>query len=287
MSSNRVCCAAAVDPHNLLADASSVFCADRPEHNLLLGVLQIAANGKSTVPPFCGAVRDGQQLVGVAVRTPPMPLLLSEMPLEPALTLAPFLLDMVDAEGALMINGPAPLTDALSLTLVEAYGLSRRPGQRMRLFELRKVEPVPRPSGTMRVAQAGDYDLVLSYFDAFIDEATPHERGLRHLGRQVSDAIAAGRVYLWEDDGQAVALAQRSRDTGKGASIGPVYTPPSVRGRGFATVLTADLSQLILDQGKSHACLFTDLENPISNRIYPRIGYREVCDFAQWRLSRP
>jgi predicted GNAT family acetyltransferase len=254
--------------------------------NLLLGILQVAASGTLTTQPFCRVVRASGQLVGIAVRTPPMPLMLSDMPLEAALTLAPALLSSIDAEGSLMINGPAELTDALSLALTEAHDLSRGPGQRMRLFELRQVLLLPRPQGAMRLAEAADHALVLAWFDAFVEEATPHESGLRNLERQVTDAISGSRVFLWESGGRSVALAQRSRDTGHGASIGPVYTPPAMRGHGYATALVAELSQLILDEGKSYTCLFTDLANPISNRIYPRIGYREVSDFAQWRLSR-
>jgi predicted GNAT family acetyltransferase len=64
------------------------------------------------------------------------------------------------------------------------------------------------------------------------------------------------------------------------ARIGPVYTPKRFRGRGYASAAVAAVSQLILDQG-ARVCLFTDQANPVSNRIYQRIGYRPVVDMAQ------
>jgi predicted GNAT family acetyltransferase len=59
--------------------------------------------------------------------------------------------------------------------------------------------------------------------------------------------------------------------------IGPVYTPPEHRGHGFASSVTAAASRDILDAGDI-ACLYTDLANPTSNRIYQALGYRRVLD---------
>jgi predicted GNAT family acetyltransferase len=33
-----------------------------------------------------------------------------------------------------------------------------------------------------------------------------------------------------------------------------------------------------MDAGARHVVLFTDLANPVSNSIYPKIGYRPVHD---------
>ena len=89
---------------------------------------------------------------------------------------------------------------------------------------------------------------------------------------------------MWED-GDRVSMCSRSRPTLHGASIGLVYTPPGLRGRGYASACVADLSQRILDSGKAFCTLFTDLANPTSNAIYQRIGYRPLCDFREIRFS--
>jgi len=38
----------------------------------------------------------------------------------------------------------------------------------------------------------------------------------------------------------------------------------------------------LLDEGFSRCCLCTDLANPTSNKIYQAIGYRPVCDAAEY-----
>jgi hypothetical protein len=89
---------------------------------------------------------------------------------------------------------------------------------------------------------------------------------------------------IW-DDGQAVSMAGFGGRTPNGIRIGPVYTPPELRGRGYASALTAALTQRLLDEGRQFCFLFTDLANPTSNSIYQRIGYRPVSDVDLWRFS--
>jgi predicted GNAT family acetyltransferase len=49
----------------------------------------------------------------------------------------------------------------------------------------------------------------------------------------------------------------------------------------------AAASQALLDAGNVFCCLFTDLANPVSNAIYPRLGYRPVGDVAEIELDPP
>ena len=93
----------------------------------------------------------------------------------------------------------------------------------------------------------------------------------------------AGAV-LWEDE-QIVSLAAFGNPTPNGIRIGPVYTPPEYRRRGYASALVAELSERLL--AKRRFCfLFTDLANPTANRIYEQIGYRRVCEAAEIVFER-
>ena len=78
-----------------------------------------------------------------------------------------------------------------------------------------------------------------------------------------------------------------SRQKQSGIRIGPVYTPPALRGRGYASACVARLSQDKLDEGRTFCFLYTDLSNPTSNHIYQEIGYEPVCDVADYRFTVP
>jgi predicted GNAT family acetyltransferase len=138
----------------------------------------------------------------------------------------------------------------------------------------------------LRQATAADLDLVAQWFVDFTEQALPdiETLTLNEAHEQVKIRIERGMIYLWED-GEVVSLAGSSRPTPNGIAIGPVYTPPQFRGKGYASSCVAQLSQLLLDQGRSFITLFTDLANPTSNRIYQNIGYRPVCDYTVYRFE--
>ncbi len=102
--------------------------------------------------------------------------------------------------------------------------------------------------------------------------------------------VMANRLFRLEElippvrvAGQArpVALARASPPAYGMSRIGPVYTPPEHRGHGYGSAVTAAATRWALDAGAHHVVLFTDLANPVSNNIYPRLGYRLVHDAVQ------
>jgi predicted GNAT family acetyltransferase len=111
--------------------------------------------------------------------------------------------------------------------------------------------------------------------------------------RIVEGGLKRQSMYLWEDDAP-VSWASGSQSLPTAARIGPVYTPPEYRRKGYATACVAALSQKLLDQGcgakqfplRGKRCfLFTDLANPTSNHIYKQIGYHPVCDWHDYSFT--
>jgi len=67
------------------------------------------------------------------------------------------------------------------------------------------------------------------------------------------------------------------------ARVGPVYTPPEQRRKGYAGAAVAEVSQHFLDAG-ARVCLYTDQANPTSNGIYQALGYVAVVDQVNLRI---
>src|SRR5262245_45884779 len=103
--------------------------------------------------------------------------------------------------------------------------------------------------------------------------------------RMVARLTAANDLTVWERDAEVVSMAAVVRRTYCSSSISLVYTPPELRGRGYASVTVAALSQRELDAGRAWCSLFTDLANPTSNHIYTEIGYEPACDFRYFTLT--
>jgi len=85
--------------------------------------------------------------------------------------------------------------------------------------------------------------------------------------------------------GRSVSMASTPRCTGHGAAIGAVFTPLEHRGHGYASACVAALSQRQLDAGREFCCLYTDLANPTSNKIYQAIGYVPVTDSSYYQFA--
>ena len=73
--------------------------------------------------------------------------------------------------------------------------------------------------------------------------------------------------------------------TPNGMRIGPVYTPPEQRGRGYATTLVAGAERVAARARPPLCFLYTDLANPTSNAIYRRIGYQMVAEAGEFRFD--
>jgi predicted GNAT family acetyltransferase len=142
-----------------------------------------------------------------------------------------------------------------------------------RLVEL--VPPSPAPAGLARAARVAERELLIGWFEDFGAEiAVDFHTSPDAVDRRIAD----GTLHVWEDAGRPVAFAGRSPVVAGMSRIGPVFTPPGLRGRGYAGAVTAAASAYALAQGAAEVLLYTDLANPTSNSIYRKLGYRPVED---------
>jgi hypothetical protein len=139
----------------------------------------------------------------------------------------------------------------------------------------------------MRPTTTEDRPVVRDWIEAFMLEAFG-EVDLEEVAANADRWLARRNrtLYLWED-GEVVSLTGVGGPTPNGIRIGPVYTPPAARRRGYASALVAAVSQAELDAGRRFCFLFTDLANPTSNHIYQAIGYEAVRDFNAYGFDRP
>ena len=78
--------------------------------------------------------------------------------------------------------------------------------------------------------------------------------------------------------GEPVSLVRVNARVADVVRIGPVYTPPRARRRGYAGTAVAAASRRAFEAGARRCAIITDVANPISNHIYSEVGYRPVMD---------
>ncbi|MFI8189712.1 GNAT family N-acetyltransferase [Streptomyces sp. NPDC085946] len=149
-----------------------------------------------------------------------------------------------------------------------------------RLYRLGTLTvPRPSPPGRPRTAGPADRDHLVRWYGEFC--AAVGETAVRAPAAWADARIERGDVTFWEGpDGAPAAMACTTPEIAGQVRVGGVYTPPGLRGRGCAGAATAAASRAALAAGAREVLLFTDLADPVANRLYRRIGYRPVADFA-------
>ncbi|MFJ8489597.1 GNAT family N-acetyltransferase [Streptomyces sp. NPDC094038] len=235
-------------------------------------------------PPFFGLLTRGDGGVAAALlHTPPYALNVTRLTAAEAEALADNLLALGHPVSGICAD--AATAEAFVAEWARRTGAPGKLRELQRLYRLAELAPPdPAPEGRARVAGGSDRDLLIRWYDGFVADA-----GL-HGGRDAADwadfRLSYGGATLWETpDGTPVSMAGLTLAVAGQVRVGPVYTPPELRGRGYAGAVTAEVSRAALAAGADEVLLFTDLANPTSNELYRRIGYRAVADWVLYEFG--
>ena len=268
-------------PAAFLDTAGDFLAAREAEHNLIFGVCAtLAADPGYATDPYFATVSTGGRVVAAAIMTPPWNLVLSCT--EEPDTLDDLAADLDDRGISIPgVTGPVDIARDFAESWCRAHGLTTGARLAERVYRLERVVPPDGVPGRVRLASETDRDLLVEWVGAFMEEALDRADP-DHASTMIDRSFRTGSRtwYLW-DDGGPVSVAAAGGPTPNGIRIGPVYTPPDRRRRGYASALTAATSQAELDKGRRFIFLFTDLANPTSNKIYQANGYEPVIDIDQ------
>jgi GNAT superfamily N-acetyltransferase len=270
--------------------AAGEFLVSRPvEHTIELGVVE-GLRGRPAAPPgdlgpdgplFGWWQADDGDVTAVVLHTPPYPLLLGGLPTGSEAELTARLTGI--GRQLPGVNSREEAAGRFAAAWRQETGVGYTTFRRSRLHRLAElVPPDPRPAGTPRVAGEHDQDLLERWFEASAQEMNDLT-GV--LPGAVPDRLSYGGLTLWEVRGRPVAMAGHGRPAAGVVRIGPVYTRPELRGRGYGGAVTTAVTSAAIGAGAAEVVLFTDLANPTSNALYRRLGYQPVGDRVMLRFG--
>jgi uncharacterized protein len=270
-----------------LAAAAPLLAADEPRHNLMYGICSSVVDAPEAFRDArFWTVRADDGLAAAALMTPPFNIVVAQPLHADAL---PFAAHVLYEEGVHLpgVTGAIPEVQEFAAAWEQLTGASLRIRMQQGIYAARGVVVPDETPGAARQAGPEDRYLVLEWLRAFEKEAmqgdSPRADHEQWLDRRLASATAG--VTLWEDESRVVSMCSYGGPTPHGIRIGPVYTPPRSRRRGYASALTADVTKRLLDAGRDYCFLYTDLANPTSNKIYMDIGYERVCDSAEYAFD--
>jgi predicted GNAT family acetyltransferase len=271
------------DAECFLRNAQVELESNEAANSLMLGICGqlIRHPGRISATPCLKMVEDETGLILAAVMTVPHKLVVygHEGDLDGGIRV--LVQDLV-GEGWTVpgVLGPSDVAKGIAKRWAEVTDGGFELESRQRVHELTEVI-IPAPErGGLRLAREADVELVARWWYGF------HHEIFREADRETAQLAAyqrieEGDIYLWEDQGP-VSIAMKTRPTRNGISVSLVYTPPELRGRGYATACVGELSRLLLESGYRFCALFADVSNTAANHIYQSIGYEPINEYAEY-----
>lgn len=271
-------------PRAFLDRALSWLMESEAENNLVLSLAaQADREFPEGAPAWFASVEEGADVLGVAFRTPPHMLGLSRMPV----AAVPLVTRMAAETFAQIpgVVGPEDEAAACAEIWAASHPVRSRLEMRMGIYALEGVVPAPRSvPGHLHPVEAGKSGAFVPWMEGFEKDTGIFSAGAGDTVRRLAET---GSLFIWVVDDVPVAMAGTSGTTPHGVRLGYVYTPPELRGRGYAGALTAALSRQLLGAGRRFCFLYTNPADPVPNAIYRRIGYEIVSRAACYRFDSP
>lgn len=260
------------------------------ENNLLLSILNslkenIHRYGKEM--PLLFSLTDLDDVKLIALRTPPHDIIISYVDdLNSIEVLVEELLKRNEnPPGVLSFKEAA---DKFTELWCEKNSLKPNLFRKERIYKLEKVSKDTLGTKKFSVASKTHQTIVLKWTEEMLKEALidSTEEDIEQTTNQLKKEFEENKskIFLLFDNKEPVSMVREAGRTPNGVFVNLVYTPPSLRRKGYATECVAKLSKQLLEEGNKYCFLFTDLSNPTSNSIYQKIGYRPIIDENHYKF---
>ena len=143
------------------------------------------------------------------------------------------------------------------------------------------IRPSRNPNIQCRPPRPGERNLLCEWRFAYAIETsvgTDSEETRQQAHAFLDQQIADGTLWVAADEGRPVSMSAFNATLPDIVQIGGVYTPPELRGRGYAKDVVAASLLAAREHGVTRAVLFT--ENPSAARSYEAIGFRRVGEYG-------
>ena len=271
-------------------DTLDILRGNEVQNNVLIKIANRFKNGEYKEDWYCASVKDnGGGVMTAAVCTPPHNLVIYETGNRhdgAALNLLARELYNAGYEPPGVL-GEQVTAELFAESYAQVSGRNKRAHMSLNAMQLLEVSKISGCApGFMREICADDICFAPYWELEFVRECNIDPwTTLADTVNSFNDMLGKRKHYIWIDK-TPVATASFMRENFEGASISKVYTPPFYRGRGYCTALMARLSQDLLGRGYKYCCLFADADYPESNKVYRKIGYKDICLYREIKFEQ-
>ncbi len=253
------------------------------EYSLFIGILEQIKEGRYE-EYYLGIAKRETEIAAACLMTPPHPLQLIDFTGEQGLEKN--LVEKMMADGIWVdsIIGNRQTAEAFAEAWSEKKGTAVEEVMNQGLYRIDSVNrKLAKSPGAWRVASKKDAQVLEQWMLQFEQETGINASTPAEVARKIDEFLERKEVFVWEDRGEVVSCMKKSRPSKHGITVSFVFTPRRYRRRGYARSLVAEVTEELL-QEYDFAMLYTDLENPTSNKIYKEIGYEQIANPVHLKL---
>lgn len=128
-----------------------------------------------------------------------------------------------------------------------------------------------------RPASAADFALLAQWrhdFDVEENKASDGAATLEKAKKNIQGRMENNELYILEDKGEGVSFCGAISALSDWGDLGPVWTPPEFRRRGYGKAVSAGAMLTLRDKGLTNAMLFSS--NPHAEKIYRDLSFRPI-----------
>jgi GNAT superfamily N-acetyltransferase len=147
------------------------------------------------------------------------------------------------------------------------------------------VVPAALADGRVRCrrAETDEWPLLVDWrvaYDVEISNATDTPALRASTATDLARLHAREATWVLADGDAVVAYSAFNAQLADVVQVGGVYTPPALRGRGYARAVVAGSLRAARARGVTGAILFTGKDNHFAQRAYRALGFRVVGDYG-------
>jgi hypothetical protein len=189
--------------------------------------------------------------------------------------------------------GPAEQIRAL-LSVVGIPMMSLRKGgpeEGLFVLSLKDMAMPPllkKPGVLVRLAQEGDIGQLITWRHDFFVEALgalPGQQTYNIAKTEIVRRVREGDYFVLEDQGTLASFCGVGGFLSDWTNVGPVWTPPDKRNKGYGRAVTAGTLSILAERGLTNAVLYTLRFD--AQRAYRAIGFNRVGNWIFDFLLKP
>lgn len=244
------------------------------ENNRILGACTVHATIPDAVMPLTIVVLEELKVKGVAMLADSVLLLGYRSTPDAMHAMANYLF-----EHDTPVNSVMATTDEAQL-FAQAFAKPLLRERDFLLYGAEALHRIDRVEGNSRIANESDLPILDNWLEQFFVEAQLYppkpRQQLEVLNRR---KLQLRQIMVWEVNGSPVSTSAIIRTTPDVAIVGHVYTPETLRGKGYSAASVHALCNEFHKRGHDKFGLFVDEHNHAARKVYERIGFslRQHC----------